>query len=225
MQTLMPGQTMYFEYGPSADRITLVVRVDMHHNGVSITVVEPTRTTLDRAFTDLEQGRAYLTYLRDSAKAGQPAWLIEAGAGALTSTTAIVDDAEQALIDAINTDLDADVADRVAENNQLMADRDTILNGDSWYAERQAARRQAALRNTSTRAHLKPPTPTELARMRAHQDGIVTTAPGQPWTLLQAIVRRGLAVEHEVYGRHVLKSVRLNQRGMAVADDRGEAAA
>jgi hypothetical protein len=56
---------------------------------------------------------------------------------------------------------------------------------------------------TRSNVHLKPPTPAELDRIRQHHNGIVTTAPGQPWTLLRAIVRRQL-VEHEVHGRHVI---------------------
>ena len=121
------------------------------------------------------------------------------------------------IIDGINANLDAmqpqpvDVSDIV----------DAMPDGGSWNALRQANRRDF----TKSRVSSQEPTPAELDRIRAHVNGVVTAAPGQPWTLLRAIVRRGLAVEHEAYGRHVLKSVRLNARGMAYVEQGSEVAA
>jgi hypothetical protein len=210
---LAPGDTEYRDFGP------LHIRIDRHEDGVAITVVTPARTTLDRAFTNLDEGRAYLTFLRDAALAGLPVWAIEQQAGVLTSAAAVIDDAEQALIDGINADWDRNTKQATA------IDVSDIVDGDEYQAARKAARADAARYSTRTGAHLKPPSAAELDRMRQHHNGVVTCAPGQPWTLLRAIVRRGLAVEHEVHGRHVLKAVRLNARGYQAIESSEEKAA
>jgi hypothetical protein len=206
-QQLSAGETTYMNYGPTAARITLVVRVDMHHDGVSITVVNPARTTLNRAFTNLGQGRAYLRYLRDAAKAGQPVWQIEAGAGVLTSTTTVMDDAEQDLIDRLNADLDADVAEAVAVNNTLIADRDNILaDADRNWRDHFRAEVVQAHRGQSTAAPTTDPMDRVLTAA-ANTDGRIVRG-GQPGratsTQLIALRKRGLV--ELVYGK------RRNQR-------------
>jgi hypothetical protein len=65
----------------------------------------------------------------------------------------------------------------------------------SAWAERQAARQQAARVNTRSQAHLKPITLAELAAIRAattNPDGTLTvrTLPGQTWLVLRALDRR-----------------------------------
>jgi hypothetical protein len=80
-----------------------------------------------------------------------------------------------------------------------------------------AAFRQAAPKSaTEGRVHTKPLTQSELGRVRSHVDGVVTTQPGQPWTMLRAIVRRGYGTP--VYGRGTrIIAVQLNQRGLTAA--------
>ncbi len=205
---LIPGQTAYKDFGP------LHVRIDRHDEGVTITVAR--HDILNRQFTNLAEGRQYLALLRDLATAGKPMWLIESAAGAWTSAAAVVDDADQELIDSINTTMDngqpqpVDVSDIV----------DDMPVGGSWAALRQQNRRDF----TRTRVHTQPPTPAQLDRIRQHVDGVVTRAPGQPWVLLRGIVDRRLGVAHEQTGQRIT-SVRLNHRGLALAQTREEIAA
>jgi hypothetical protein len=208
-QLMAPGDTEYRQFGP------LHIRIDRHHEGVSINVTN--QPALDRSFTNLDEGRDYLALLRDEANKGTAIWAIEQLAGAWTSAAAIVDQAEQDMVTDINATMDA--------GQPAAVDVSDILAGmspaGSWTALRQNTRRDYS----RTRVSSKEPTAAELDRIRAHQGGIVTTAPGQPWTLLRAIVRRELGDIHEVHGRHVIASVRLNARGMALVEQGQEMAA
>jgi hypothetical protein len=206
-QLMTPGQTEYRDFGP------LNIRIDRHDEGVTITVTH--HDILNRQFTNLTEGRGYLALLRDHATAGTPMWLIEAAAGAWTSA-AVVDQADKELIASINATMDAMQPEPV--------DVSDIVEGDGYQAERRKAREQAARFATRSQVHLQPPTEAELDRIRQHRNGIVTTAPGQPWTLLRAIHRRGLGDIHEVHGRHVIASVRLNARGLALVESGSVAA-
>ena len=91
---------------------------------------------------------------------------------------------------------------------------------DSWDAFRRNTRRDF----TKTRVSSQPRTPAQLDRIRQHQAGIVTRAPGQPWVLLKGLVDRGLGQPHEVAGRHAIVSVRLNHRGLQLAELKESAA-
>lgn len=216
MNKLQPGQTTYCQWGG------LNIRIDMHTDGVSITVDH--HPTLNRAFTNLHQGRAYLAFLRDKANAGKPVWLIEAGAGALTSTAAIVDDAEQALIDSINATLDKAQAPEVEIAARLKAEVDAIVaDADpNWRAKLRAQVIEAADRKnrlhdySRTRVCRKPPTTAQLDLIRNHRGGEVRVRDGQPWTMLKGIVDRDLGTP--VYGlRKKIAAVRLNTRGLNIA--------
>jgi len=112
----------------------------------------------------------------------------------------------------------AGINERMDAAQPQPVDVSDIVQGDGYQAERARARRQAALRNTRSRAHLKPPTPAERARIRAHKGGIVTCGPGQNWTLLRAIERKRLAEVHEVYGGCAIRSLKLNARGWALIE-------
>jgi hypothetical protein len=227
MNTLAPGGTVNLAYGP------LVVPVDMHHDVVAITITN-SKTTLDRAFTDLNHGRAYLRYLRNAATAGQQLWQIEAGAGALTSTTAITDDAERDLIDRLNADLDTDNTERLAEHARVVGAVQDVMDGanPNWRRNLRAQVVQAAeqlkiraVEPTRTRVHLKPLTAVELDLIRSHVDGVVTTRPGQSWLALRAICRRIGGEPTYRTGTQIISSRTLNAAGLAVADKAKEIAA
>jgi len=222
---LAPGDTVYRQWG------ALNIRIDMHHDGVTITADH--HPSLNRAFTNLDQGRAYLRFLYDEATAGKPVWLIEAGAGVLTSTMALGQD-EADLVADINATLDGATAIRTQVTAQLRAEVDNILaDADPNWARKlraevvQAAKKRNEPRDYSkTRVHRQEPTPAELDRIRQHRNGIVTTAPGQPWTLLKAIEARGYGTGvRENPLRPKLAYVRLNGRGLAVATEQMENAA
>lgn len=183
MTTLLPGETAYRQWG------ALNIRIDRHHDGVAITVTH--HPALNRAFTNLNQGRAYLEFLRDEANTGKPVWLIEAGAGALTSTTALGQD-EAELVDDINHTIDAtqpqgiDVSDILAGIEQA-----SISRVENAIRAAEQPRRDF----TRTRVATKPPTAAELAAIRAHTvnpDGTlaVRRLPGQSWLVLRALYRR-----------------------------------
>lgn len=206
------------------------------HEGISINVFTAGRRNSGLSATYLHDDRegaiAWYRTVRDAALDGQPVWLIEASVSALIDATQATG-ADAELIAAVNATMDAAVDSRKVESTRLNADVQAITaDADpNWRANLRAQIAQAAkARNTPadftrTRVHCKPPTTAELDRIRAHRNGIVTTAPGQPWTLLRAIVRRQLGEVHEVHGRNVIASVRLNARGMALAEQNTEIAA
>lgn len=80
------------------------------------------------------------------------------------------------------------------------------------------------VRNTRTQAFRKPPTAPMLRLMRQHQGGIVTTDGRANWLTLRAIVDKGMGDVHEVHGRHIIASVRLNAAGYAALETAGVAA-
>lgn len=216
-QLLTPGQSKPLDLRTADGALVLTVQVDRHHEGVSITALH--HSALDRTFTNdrLDEGRTYLQFLYDEARKGTQVFLIEAQAGALTSAAAVLDQAEQDMVDGIRANMDA--------MQPKPVDVSDIVQGDGYQAERKKAREQAARFATRSQVHLQPPTEAELGRIRAHVHGIVTCAPGQNWTLLRAIVRRNLGDIHEVHGRHVIASVRLNARGLQLAGEQIGAAA
>lgn len=139
---LTPGQTVEVDYG-TPDRSILLVRIDRHHDGIAFTITRPTKTTLDRTFLndDLAGATAYMRYLHDAAAAGQPVWLIEAGALALVNASnALTQDAE--LIAAINDTMDAAKADldagAAAQREQVA---EIVTGTRTWTAFRQATSR------------------------------------------------------------------------------------
>lgn len=232
MQKLMPGESKDFAYGPTPDRVVLQGRIDRHHDGVAIIVTH--HPTLNRSFPedDLAAGRAYLEFLRDEAKAGRPVWAIEAGATALVNAGHAVSAADQELIDSINATMDGVQAEIRAEREREAAIAADIMATADYAGWKQQLRAEVKAAHaaqqprpegrtvfpTRTRVHCKPASPAELDRMRKHVDGVVTCAPGQSWTLLRGILRRGYADPASVVywpGTRKISSVRLNDRGHA----------
>jgi hypothetical protein len=209
------------------------------HEGISINVFTAghRNSGLSATYRHAEREAAIAWYrtIRDSALDGQPVWLIEAQVSALIDAAqAIGPDAQ--LVAAINATLDAGDTARQVESDRLNDDVQAITAAadPNWrrtlrtqvvQAAKQTNYKENPVHPTRSQVHLKPPTAAELDRIRQHRNGVVTCAPGQPWTLLRAIVRRQLAEPHEVYGRHVLKSIRLNRRGLELAAQTTEAAA
>lgn len=71
---------------------------------------------------------------------------------------------------------------------------------------------------TRTNVHRKPLTPAELDLIRQHVNGVVKTKPGQSWTVLRAIVRRGYGEPIYKGSSRIIGSVRLNARGLVAAE-------
>lgn len=132
-QLMAPGQTTFRQFGP------LHIRIDRHDEGVSINVTH--HPILDRTFTNLDEGRAYLTLLRDEATAGTAVWAIEEQAGAWTSAAAVVDQVEEAMIAGIRANMDAATPPRV-DVSDIVSD---IPAGGSWAALRRSTTRKAAI--------------------------------------------------------------------------------
>ncbi|GAA0493945.1 hypothetical protein Ade02nite_20910 [Paractinoplanes deccanensis] len=86
-------------------------------------------------------------------------------------------------------------------------------------------RQTSRVQPTRSRVHTKPLTAAELARVRAHRNGVVTLLPGQPWTMLRAIVRRGYADQPDGHrpGQKYTQ-IRLNARGLAAIENEEVAA-
>ncbi|MGX6604800.1 hypothetical protein ACWKSP_22130 [Micromonosporaceae bacterium Da 78-11] len=224
-------ETTYLDcHSPTGARV-LNIRIDRHWDGIAV-IVNSGRTTLDRQFPTLDEANAYLDFLDQAVTAGQPVWQIEAGAGALTSAAAVLAD-EAELIDSLNTDLDAaDQARRVEADRLSTAVAEIVADADpNWRANlRKQVIADAAQRNTlatfvptRTRVHLKPLTPAELDLIRNHQQGTVRCHPGQAWTVLRAIVRRGYGAPVYGTGRRIV-AVELNGRGLNAAQQNGVAA-
>jgi hypothetical protein len=97
-----------------------------------------------------------------------------------------------------------------------------------WYGARKAAQQAVTpprtVHPTRTRVHCKPPTPAELDLIRNHRGGVVTTRPGQSWTVLRAIWRRGLGEPVYRPGTRIVASLTLNARGYALAGQQEVAA-
>ncbi len=216
---LTPGQTAYRQYGP------LHVRIDRHHEGVTITtqVGAERNPILSRTFTNAQivEGRKFQAYLRDNAHL--PVWQIEAGVSALLATAAVFDQAEQDLIDGINATMGEKRAELNASTEQARQIRDQVqaqqANTGGWYAARKTARNTIPFRPTATRVHTQPPTPAQYDRIRQHHNGRVTCAPGQAWTLLRGIVDRGYAdrasIEYKP-GTRQYRAIHLNKQGWAL---------
>lgn len=181
---LMPGQTVEVDYG-TPDRSILLVRIDRHHDGITFTVTRPTHTTLGRTFLndDFAGATAYMQYLHDAATAGQPVWLIEAGASALiNASNALTQDAE--LIAAINDTMDAAKArldaDAAAQREQVA---DIIDGPRTWNAFRQA--------------HTRTGRPTSQPMdniLDSAVDGYIPRGQGATSTQLIALHKRGKVV-------------------------------
>jgi hypothetical protein len=138
MNTLLtPGQSKPLDLRAADGALVMTVQVDRHHEGVSITAVH--HPALNRTFTNdqLPEGRQYLQFLYDEARKGTALWAIEAHAGVLTSTSAIVNQAEKAMVDGIRANMDAtqpkpvDVSDIVPQG------------AGSWQALRRSHTRKA----------------------------------------------------------------------------------
>ncbi len=115
------------DYRAPDGRTVFHVHMDVYPEQVSIRITD--HPTLNRLLP-LQQGRDYLRLLRDEAAKGTPTWLIKAMAGAYTSAAAIVDDAEQALVDRINADLDERRAQREQDAADLAAKVEDALASD-----------------------------------------------------------------------------------------------
>lgn len=228
---LKPGQNTSMDITRANGNILLTVLISLFTDGVSMTFTN--HPTLDRTFGNLAEGRAYLRYLKGEAAASTELWLIEDRAGDWTSGAAVADQAERALIDSVNATLNAAQADLNRETAVQQAAVADIMAGTGqtggWYGARKAAQQAVtpisrAIHPTRTRVHCKPATAAELDLIRSHRNGVVTTRPGQSWTILRAIERRGYGQPTYRPGTRIITSITLNARGHALAGQQEMAA-
>ncbi|BAL87192.1 hypothetical protein AMIS_19720 [Actinoplanes missouriensis 431] len=221
---LKAGDSTYMNITDAHGVLLFVVLVQLFTDHVSFTFAN--HPILNRAMP-IGEGRAYLRFLIDEAAKGTPAAIIEDLAGQWTSAAAVADQAEQDMLDDLAADFaqrDADAAADLAAQQTATARSMTKAYGDEWYRLRHPRK----VRPTRTRVHVQPPTAAMLDRMRRHRNGVVTCGPGQPWTLLDGLIQRGLADQASaVYrpGTQIIASVRLNARGWAAIGQQSGVAA
>ncbi len=177
---------------------------------------------LNKQFTNLDQARAYLQFLKDEAAAGTELWLIIERAGAWTSAQAAADQAEADMLDGIAANLDARTAQLDADTAREQAAVADIVNGPrTWNTLRQQYR---PVRPTRTNTHLKPLTPAMRNLAAQHRDGVVRLPAGCDWRVLAGIADRGHGQVVEKRGYKVT-AVRLNGRGFTAINQPQESAA
>ena len=204
-----------------------VIRVDRHHDHTTITVVSHMHTTLDRAFPGDAEADAYLAFLQAEVEAGSQTWLIEERAAVLTSASAALDTIDAELVDSLNADMDERAAQRAEQRaaEQAAVARILATTPDHRVERRNARTANAAVfRPTKGNVHARPLTPAMRSLAAQHRGGIVRLRAGTDWRLLRGIVARGHGTVHEADGYRIT-AVRLNARGMAVAEQQGQAAA
>lgn len=217
---------------PDSDglRALLLVVLLQVIDGTAISLTFANHSILNRLLPEAE-ARAYLEFLKAEAAAGTGMHLLIERAGMFTSAMAAADDAEQDLIDRLNASLDQDHADLTARMSAQVEQVADIVTGPrtGWTGIRTAAKNQALgfrrIRPTRTGVHVKPLTGPMLDLIRNHRAGVVTTRPGQSWTVLRGIVERGYGKPVYRPGTRIITAARLNERGLAVAKTSEEIAA
>jgi hypothetical protein len=144
---------------------------------------------------------------------------------------AVADAAEQDLIDAVNASIDNALADRTCKQPAVSVQptnwhrlRSDITQGSlRTHAKNQTLGRR--IRPTRTNVHTKPLTGPMLDLIRNHCGGVVTTRPGQSWTVLRGIYECIGGTPTSRPGTHIMTALRLNERGMAIAQTSEEIAA
>ncbi|MEU4558412.1 hypothetical protein AB0F72_08480 [Actinoplanes sp. NPDC023936] len=209
----------------------LTVTTWTDHDGISIQVFAgPHRqATLSATFVHelREQAITWYRHIRDAALAYKPIWLIEAEVSALIDAAQAVG-ADAELAASLAADHDTRQAEIRAHHRQEQAAAARIMAGpDDYRAARRAARNRidpAVFQPTKSNVHCKPLTPAMRNLAARHRDGIVRLPAGVDWRLLRGIVRRGHGAVHEA-DRYRITAVRLNGRGLAVAEKQGQVAA
>jgi hypothetical protein len=213
------------DFGPSPDRITVTMKTVIDHQGIAITTTAggSYNSLLSRTFThdEIRSARVFYAHIRDCAIAGKGVWQIEAEIAALIDMGQAVN--VEAVAEAINAEVDAHHTETIAVHNQAVATVTEIVgDGQGWTRHRKAAQQAVAplrtVHPTRTRVHCKPPTAAELDLIRNHQGSVVTTRPGQSWTILRAIARRGLGEPVYRPGTRIIASLTLNARGLALTE-------
>jgi hypothetical protein len=210
-QLLHVGDTVSKTYGEGMSQLT--IRTDLLRDGISIKVfVGPTYNSgLSRTFLneDLGSARVFYAHIRDCARAGKAIHQIEAEIAALLEAAVAVD--VEAVAEAINADLDAAHAGRVAAYEQEQA---KVADIDRTYRR---------VRITRTHVFTKPLSEPQGAAIRRHRSGIVELGNGVTRPMLVAIADKGYGTLNYVPGlgqRKVIQSLTLNAAGLEVAEGR-----
>jgi hypothetical protein len=214
----------------------LVITTWTDQQGISIQVYAgPTRqSALSATYPYAQRAGAIAWYrtIRDAALASTPVWQIEAQVACLIDAAQAAGGADAELADAILATLGvrhAEDAAKLAAEQVRVAD---IVNGprNGWMSARTAAknnllRLERRIRPTRTNVHTKPITGPMLDLIRHHRSGVVTTRPGQSWTVLRGIYERIGGTPTYRPGTHIMTALRLNERGIAIAQTSEEIAA
>ncbi|GGN39057.1 hypothetical protein FHR83_006806 [Actinoplanes campanulatus] len=209
----------------------LIITTWTDHQGISIQVFAgPTRqSALSATYPHAQRAEAIAWYrtIRDAALARTPIWQIEAQVACLIAAAQAAGGADAELAADINAVLDQATATMRAE---LAADQAAVADimADSkrtggWTGARTNAKNAALhperrIRPTRTNVHVKPLTPAMLDLICHHRNGVVTTRPGQSWTVLRGIYERVGGTPTYRPGTRIIASLRLNERGLSAAD-------
>lgn len=227
-----PGDTLTEGFGPDLTTPTLLVTMTLHLAGISFYVSDGVSRVAElcRTFTDRAHAIGYYRLLRDAAMAGKRIHQIVAEAAALVEMMGI-DTARtgQEIADAINAEVDAHQVEVIAVHNQTVETVAEVTAGTAqtggWNGARKAAQQAPRIiQPTRTRVHCKPLTAVELDLIRHHHNGVVTTRPGQSWTVLRAIERRGYGTATYRPGTRIIAFLTLNTRGVALTEQQEAAA-
>ena len=233
MTSTVASQHHERDYRAPDGRTVFHILIDVHPEGSSVQVSG--HPTLDRQFTCWQQRNNYLRLLRDEAHKGTPVWQIEHMAGALTSAAAIVDDAEQDLVDRINADLDEQRAKREQDMQAVQQLVEDALGPDraqhaTW---RDHTRKQVTSQANATQGRYARQVKTPLtgadaelsttqlrALTLADINGEIRVQPGVAVTTLQSLARKGLG--RLVLGgrtRYSVVKIVLSESGLNAAMD------
>jgi hypothetical protein len=234
-----PGDTLTEGFGPDLATPTLLVTMTLHIAGIAFHVTDGVQRVdeLCKTFTDRGQAIVFYRHVRDAAMSGkrihQIVWEVQALQEAQQAATGRTPDE---IAEAINAEVDAHHAEVTAAHNQAVATVAEVMAGTTqtggWYGARKAAQQTVTpigrkVRNTRTRVYLKPLTGPQAAAINQHHKGIVRPGRGITRPMLAALEDKGYGTCVRGVGGarpHEIVYLRLNQAGLAAAQQTGVAA-
>lgn len=207
------GDSVSKTYGEAMSQLT--IRTDRYAEGVSLTVFVGGHynSTLSRTFLndEFDSARIFYAHVRDCAVAGKAIHQIEAEVSALIEAAVAVD--VERVAEGVNSAMD-EVQQRVTATRQ--ATQAGVGTVDCTWRR---------VRNTRTQVFRQPLNAVQTRAIRSHRDGVVYAEDGVSWVTLRALAEKGFGTPVRVPGRQIITSVRLNEHGIAVANETEEQAA
>lgn len=192
----------------------LLIKTSVNEQGVIslyVTAGAGRIETLSNAFTDRDAAAVWYRHIAQAAEQGKAIHQIEAEVSALIEAAAAVD-VEQ-VAEGVNAAMD-EVQQRVTATRQ--ATQAAVGTVDRTWRR---------VRNTRTQVFRQPLNAVQTRAIRAHRDGVVYAEDGVSWVTLRALAEKGFGTPVRVPGRQIITSVRLNEHGIAVANEQPAVAA